>query len=47
MVILTLMTSERRILGEFAIGGWLRTLGWLSTAAMAACVSGMAATWPG
>ena len=45
MVILMLMTSERRILGEFTIGGWLRALGWLSTAAMAACVGWMAATW--
>jgi Mn2+/Fe2+ NRAMP family transporter len=45
MVILMLMTSERRIMGEFTISGWLRALGWLSTAAMAACVGGMAATW--
>ena len=45
MVILMLMTSERRILGEFTIGGWLSALDWLSTAAMAACVGWMAATW--
>lgn len=45
MVILMLMTAEKRIMGEFTIGGWLRALGWLSTAAMAACVGGMVVTW--
>jgi NRAMP (natural resistance-associated macrophage protein)-like metal ion transporter len=45
MVTLMLMTAERRIMGEFTIGGWLRALGWISTGAMAACVGGMAATW--
>jgi Mn2+/Fe2+ NRAMP family transporter len=45
MVILMLMTADRRIMGEFTVKGWLRTLGWLSTAAMAACVVGMAATY--
>lgn len=45
MVILMLMTSQRQIMGEFTIAGPLRVLGWLSTAAMAACVGGMAASW--
>jgi Mn2+/Fe2+ NRAMP family transporter len=45
MVLLMLMTSKRSIMGDFTIGGWLRALGWLSTAAMAACVLGMGATW--
>jgi len=45
MVILMLMTAERRIMGAFTICGWLRALAWLSTTAMAACVAGMAATW--
>ena len=45
MVILMLMTAKRSIMGEFTIGGWLRALGWLATAAMAACVCGMLATW--
>ena len=45
MVILMLMTAQRRIMGEFTIGGWLRALGWMSTVAMAACVGGMFATW--
>ena len=45
MVILMLMTAERGIMGEFTVKGWLRALGWLSTAAMAACVVGMVLTW--
>ncbi|MBV8119903.1 MAG: divalent metal cation transporter [Alphaproteobacteria bacterium] len=45
MVILMLMTARPKIMGEFTISGWLRALGWLSTAAMAACVAGMFATW--
>jgi Mn2+/Fe2+ NRAMP family transporter len=45
MVILMQMTAERRIMGEFTVKGPLRILGWLSTVAMAACVTGMAATW--
>src|SRR5207248_7436703 len=42
MVIVMLMTARRSIMGDFTIAGWLRALGWLSTAAMAACVVGMA-----
>jgi Mn2+/Fe2+ NRAMP family transporter len=45
MVILMLMTAERRIMGEFTVKGWLCALGWISTAAMTACVVGMFATW--
>jgi Mn2+/Fe2+ NRAMP family transporter len=45
MVLLMLMTANRNIMGDFTIGGWLRSLGWLSTAAMAACVVGMVLTW--
>src|SRR5438477_994261 len=47
MVLLMLMTANRSIMGDFTIGGWLRALGWLSTAAMAACVVGMLLTWLG
>lgn len=42
MVILMLMTAQRRIMGEFTVGGWLRALGWMSTAA---CIGGTFATW--
>ena len=44
MVILMMMAARRRIMGEFTVTGWLRALGWLSTAFMAACVAGMFAT---
>jgi Mn2+/Fe2+ NRAMP family transporter len=47
MVLLMLMTANRSIMGDFTIGGWLRGLGWLSTAAMAACVVGMLLAWLG
>jgi Mn2+/Fe2+ NRAMP family transporter len=45
MTVMMLMTGERRVMGKFVISGWLRWLGWTSTAAMAACVIGMIATW--
>ena len=45
MVLMMLMTSQSRIMGKIVVGGWLRILGWLATAVMAACVIGMAATW--
>jgi Mn2+/Fe2+ NRAMP family transporter len=45
MVIVMLMTARRSIMGDFTISGWLRALGWLSTAAMGACVVGMVVTW--
>ena len=31
-------------MGEFVLGGWLLTVGWLATAVMGACVLGMTAT---
>src|SRR6266446_2409727 len=31
MTVMMLMTSRRKIMGKFTIGGWLRVLGWLST----------------
>jgi Mn2+/Fe2+ NRAMP family transporter len=45
MVILMLMIAQAKIMGEFTIGGWLRALGWTSTAAMALCVAGMGITF--
>jgi Mn2+/Fe2+ NRAMP family transporter len=45
MIIVMIMTAQRGIMGEFTVAGTLRVMGWLSTAAMAACVGGMAATW--
>jgi Mn2+/Fe2+ NRAMP family transporter len=45
MVLLMLMTAQRRVMGEFAIKGWLRALGWASTAVMGACVGAMMVGW--
>jgi len=45
MTVMMLMTRENRIRGKFVITGWLRWLGWVSTAAMAACVLAMIASW--
>jgi Mn2+/Fe2+ NRAMP family transporter len=44
MAVMILMGRNRKIMGEFVLGGWLLTVGWLATAVMAACVFGMAAT---
>ncbi len=38
------MTADRRIMGQFTIGGTLRILGWVTAVAMAAAVAGMALT---
>ncbi len=35
MALLMMMTAQTRVMGEFTVRGWLRWLGWLSTAAMA------------
>jgi Mn2+/Fe2+ NRAMP family transporter len=45
MVILILMASRERIMGELTVDGWLRWLGWGATLAIAACVAGMAIGW--
>ena len=45
MTVMMLMTAQRKIMGKFIIGGWLRWLGWASTAAMAACICGMVIGW--
>jgi NRAMP (natural resistance-associated macrophage protein)-like metal ion transporter len=45
MSVMMFMTAQRKIMGKFVIVGWLRWLGWASTAAMAACVGGMTLSW--
>lgn len=45
MVVMMLMTARRSIMGAFTVHGPLKWLGWTATAAMAACVLGMAAAW--
>jgi NRAMP (natural resistance-associated macrophage protein)-like metal ion transporter len=39
-----LVAAKQKAMGRFAISGRLRAMGWLTTAVMAACVAGMAAT---
>ncbi len=45
MAMIMLMASRRRVMGEFALKPWLKTLGWIATAVMAAAAVGMVATW--
>ena len=45
MTVMMLMTAQRKVMGQFTIGGWLRWLGWASTLAMAGCVFGMVVGW--
>jgi hypothetical protein len=32
--VMMVVTAQRKIMGKFTIDGWLRWLGWVSTAAM-------------
>jgi NRAMP (natural resistance-associated macrophage protein)-like metal ion transporter len=45
MTVMMLMTAQRKVMGKFVITGWLRWLGWVSNAAMTACVVGMFVGW--
>jgi len=45
MIMIMLMGSRRDAMGQFALGTWLKGLGWLATAVMGAAVIGMFATW--
>ena len=47
MVMIMLMASRREVMGEFALKPWLKVLGWMATAVMAAAAVGMFATWNG
>jgi NRAMP (natural resistance-associated macrophage protein)-like metal ion transporter len=44
MGVLMLLVSKKDVMGDFVVRGWLYWLGWLSTAAMALCIIGMAIT---
>jgi Mn2+/Fe2+ NRAMP family transporter len=44
MVVMMLLGSQERIMGQFVIRKRLRFLGWSATAAMALAVAGMFAT---
>jgi NRAMP (natural resistance-associated macrophage protein)-like metal ion transporter len=45
MVVMMFIASSPKTMGQFAVGGWLRWLGWLTTGAMILCVAAMVATW--
>ena len=45
MAVMMLITAKKQVMGEFTISGWLRWLGWATTATMGACAIGMVATW--
>ena len=45
MVMIMLMASRRRVMGQFTLTPWLTTLGWLASAVMAAAAIGMFVTW--
>ncbi|TGT63700.1 divalent metal cation transporter [Mesorhizobium sp. M00.F.Ca.ET.170.01.1.1] len=45
MIVMMLMTQRRDIMGDFPVKGWLRSLGWLSTAAMGLSVLGLVVQW--
>jgi Mn2+/Fe2+ NRAMP family transporter len=47
MVMIMLMGSRRRGMGQFTLSPWLRILGWLATAVMTAAAVGMFATLNG
>ena len=45
MAMIMLMASKNAVMGQFTLRPFLKTLGWLATAAMAAAAIGMFATW--
>ena len=45
MTVMMLMCGHSKIMGRFPIGGWLQSLGWLSTICMALCVGAMVIGW--
>jgi Mn2+/Fe2+ NRAMP family transporter len=45
MIMIMLMGSRAKVMGQFTLSPWLKTLGWLATAAMAVAAIGMFATW--
>jgi Mn2+/Fe2+ NRAMP family transporter len=44
MIMIMLMASRPKVMRQFTLGPWLKTLGWLATAVMAAAAIGMFAT---
>lgn len=44
MTILMLLVRKPKVMGELVVKGWIYVLGWVSTAVMAFCIIGMAAS---
>jgi Mn2+/Fe2+ NRAMP family transporter len=44
MIMMMLMTSNKKIMGKFIVTGGLRIVGWIATAVMAAAAAAMAIT---
>src|SRR6185437_6722031 len=47
MIVMMVMTMQRKVMGQFTLPRPLWALGWVSTAAMAVAVVAMVATWGG
>ena len=45
MIVMMIMTMQRKVMGQFILPRPLWAFGWLSTAAMAVAVAAMFATW--
>ena len=45
MAMMMLLASRADVMGRFALGRWLKRIGWLSTAVMLLAAIGMFATW--
>lgn len=45
MIMIMLLASRQRVMGQFTLGPWLKALGWIATAVMAAAAIAMFATW--
>jgi Mn2+/Fe2+ NRAMP family transporter len=45
MAMIMSMASRSEVMGQFTIGPWLKTVGWLATAAMALAAAAMIVTW--
>jgi Mn2+/Fe2+ NRAMP family transporter len=45
MVVMMLMTTNRKVMGQFTLSKYLRITGWLATALMMAATIGLFATW--
>lgn len=45
MIVMMLMASRPKVMGEFTISRYQKVVGWLSTAIMIGCAVAIFATW--